>query len=255
MLGWVAAVRATESPSQLRPALIHRTWMTVSSAEWRARHPSGRLGAGGRGVAPGRCSPAARAPYMSVFFTPVDRCRAPGVQWGGCRRCTVTADDRAWFARCHRAWDLGARGRQDLQPRAVPPAGGVAPGPAGGPGRALLPGHVDLGPGHRGPPRAAGLRRRRRAARRAPPPHRVPAVGARASTGSRPSGCSTTSTPRCLGPGIPRPTWPRPRATPCATGSGCRWWRWTATTAAGWWSTGWSTRSPPPTSWPSTRPG
>ena len=31
MLGWVAAVRATESPSQLSPALIHRTWMTVSS--------------------------------------------------------------------------------------------------------------------------------------------------------------------------------------------------------------------------------
>src|SRR5947209_13813177 len=32
MLGWVAAVRATESPSQLRPALIHRTWMRTSSA-------------------------------------------------------------------------------------------------------------------------------------------------------------------------------------------------------------------------------
>ena len=31
MLGWVAAVSATESPSQLSPALIHRTWMTVSS--------------------------------------------------------------------------------------------------------------------------------------------------------------------------------------------------------------------------------
>ena len=31
MLGWVAAVRATESPSQLSPALIHKTWMTVSS--------------------------------------------------------------------------------------------------------------------------------------------------------------------------------------------------------------------------------
>ena len=32
MLGWVAAVSATESPSQLRPALIHSTWMSVSSA-------------------------------------------------------------------------------------------------------------------------------------------------------------------------------------------------------------------------------
>src|SRR6185369_12568397 len=30
MLGWVAAVNATESPSQLRPPLIHRTWMSVS---------------------------------------------------------------------------------------------------------------------------------------------------------------------------------------------------------------------------------
>src|SRR3954451_12880088 len=32
MLGWVAAVSETESPSQLRPALIHSTWMRVSSA-------------------------------------------------------------------------------------------------------------------------------------------------------------------------------------------------------------------------------
>src|ERR1700709_1388002 len=32
MLGWVAPVNATESPSQLRPALIHRTWIKVSSA-------------------------------------------------------------------------------------------------------------------------------------------------------------------------------------------------------------------------------
>ena len=31
MLGWVAAVSATESPSQLSPALIQRTWTTVSS--------------------------------------------------------------------------------------------------------------------------------------------------------------------------------------------------------------------------------
>src|SRR3954464_231398 len=31
-LGWVAAVRATESPSQLRPALIHSTWIKASSA-------------------------------------------------------------------------------------------------------------------------------------------------------------------------------------------------------------------------------
>src|SRR5258705_13653593 len=32
MLGWVAAVNATESPSQLNPALIHRTWINASSA-------------------------------------------------------------------------------------------------------------------------------------------------------------------------------------------------------------------------------
>ena len=31
MLGWVAAVSATESPSQLSPALIQRTWTTASS--------------------------------------------------------------------------------------------------------------------------------------------------------------------------------------------------------------------------------
>src|ERR1700742_4108170 len=31
-LGWVAAVNATESPSQLNPALIHRTWINASSA-------------------------------------------------------------------------------------------------------------------------------------------------------------------------------------------------------------------------------
>src|SRR5262249_33991138 len=32
MLGWVAAVSATESPSQLRPALIQRMCMTVAEA-------------------------------------------------------------------------------------------------------------------------------------------------------------------------------------------------------------------------------
>src|SRR4051794_16431364 len=32
MLGWVAPVRATESPSQLSPALIHSTWIRASSA-------------------------------------------------------------------------------------------------------------------------------------------------------------------------------------------------------------------------------
>src|SRR4030088_957553 len=32
MLGWVAAVRATESPSQESPALIHRIWIGFSSS-------------------------------------------------------------------------------------------------------------------------------------------------------------------------------------------------------------------------------
>ncbi|MDP9120947.1 MAG: hypothetical protein M3O15_06180 [Acidobacteriota bacterium] len=36
MLGWVAAVSATESPSQERPALIQRMWTTGSSAGFAA---------------------------------------------------------------------------------------------------------------------------------------------------------------------------------------------------------------------------
>ena len=39
----------------------------------------------------------------------------------------VTADDRAWFARCHRAWDLGARARQDLRSRLPEQPGGAGP--------------------------------------------------------------------------------------------------------------------------------
>ena len=31
MLGWVAAVIETESPSQLRPAVIQRTWISFTS--------------------------------------------------------------------------------------------------------------------------------------------------------------------------------------------------------------------------------
>jgi hypothetical protein len=34
---------------------------------------------------------------------------------------TVTAEDRTWFDRCHRAWDLGALGRQALVPVVPPP--------------------------------------------------------------------------------------------------------------------------------------
>ena len=42
----------------------------------------------------------------------------------------VTADDRSWFGRCRRAWDLGAVARQGLQP--------VAPAGAAGLERAML---------------------------------------------------------------------------------------------------------------------
>ena len=53
---------------------------------------------------------------MGVFCTPVDRLsERPASNGVGADVYTVTADDRAWFARCHRAWDLGARGRQDLR--------------------------------------------------------------------------------------------------------------------------------------------
>ncbi len=31
MLGWVAAVTDTESPSQLSPAVIHRTWTSLTA--------------------------------------------------------------------------------------------------------------------------------------------------------------------------------------------------------------------------------
>src|SRR3954454_10693988 len=49
MLGWVAAVSATESPSQLSPALIQRTWTVVcsaatASAVGMAHIPSGPAG-------------------------------------------------------------------------------------------------------------------------------------------------------------------------------------------------------------------
>src|SRR3954452_7741494 len=54
MLGWVAAVRATESPSQLRPALIHSTWIRTSSAA----RASSRVGA--YGISPRFPGPSAQ---------------------------------------------------------------------------------------------------------------------------------------------------------------------------------------------------
>ena len=32
----------------------------------------------------------------------------------------VTADDRSWFGRCRRAWDLGAVARRSLEPVVTP---------------------------------------------------------------------------------------------------------------------------------------
>jgi hypothetical protein len=52
---------------------------------------------------------------MSAFSTPVDRTAA----WGSNRVVpvyTVTAEDRSWFDRCRRAWDLGALARRGLEP-------------------------------------------------------------------------------------------------------------------------------------------
>ena len=154
MLGWVAAVRATESPSQLRPALIHRTWTTSSSGgasvtdtadlqEWTA--------GGVRGPLDGH--PGARMASMSGFSTHSSAGRRGptlgAVAW------VVTAEERGSFKRCRRAWDLGARTRRGLEPIAAPGRGALA---ARCPRRPLLPGHVGVGPGHRPAARASGGR-------------------------------------------------------------------------------------------------
>src|SRR5579875_585020 len=74
-LGWVAAVNATESPSQLRPALIHRTWINVSSALTAASVGIPQL-SGARGlwaVAPDTAGVDGRPAYAALIFgsTPV----------------------------------------------------------------------------------------------------------------------------------------------------------------------------------------
>ena len=46
------AVSATESPSQLSPALIHRTWTRVSSAAIASADGIGRLPVGACGLKP-----------------------------------------------------------------------------------------------------------------------------------------------------------------------------------------------------------
>src|SRR5271168_2132972 len=78
-LGWVAAVSATESPSQLRPALIHRTWINVSSALTAASVGIPQL-SGARAKAPytagvdGRPAYAALFPGSTLAELPCQRC-------------------------------------------------------------------------------------------------------------------------------------------------------------------------------------
>src|SRR5690349_20672499 len=105
MLGWVAAVSATESPSQLRPALIHKMWTTVSGASV----------VGDTAFLPVRCLRRSftlnATSEMRVFCICLDTSRPMLVL----PSFTITPGDRAWFARCRRAWDLGARARRNLE--------------------------------------------------------------------------------------------------------------------------------------------
>ncbi len=41
MLGWVAAVIETESPSQLRPAVIHTMWTSLTGGSFCVFRPYG----------------------------------------------------------------------------------------------------------------------------------------------------------------------------------------------------------------------
>src|SRR3984957_5898211 len=79
ILGWVAAVSATESPSQLSPALIHRTWIKVSSALTAASVGISQL-SGARAKVPHTagvdCRPAyaALCPGSTLAELPCQRC-------------------------------------------------------------------------------------------------------------------------------------------------------------------------------------
>lgn len=68
-LGWVAAVNATESPSQLRPAFIHRTWINVCSALTAASVGMLQLSGTGLGLLapPGRPSAHLRSAIFRVY--------------------------------------------------------------------------------------------------------------------------------------------------------------------------------------------
>src|SRR3984957_2438231 len=70
MLGCVAAVKATESPSQLKPALIQRTWIKVSSALMASgvgtRTPTFMSAALSAHSPKGRGHPAGRLNYFGI---------------------------------------------------------------------------------------------------------------------------------------------------------------------------------------------
>ena len=96
MLGWVAAVSATESPSQLSPALIQRTWTTVSSGGASVvvttRPPAGRA----RVHAARLCLSASGAHVNECVSTPLSRSGRRAVRM--CVSCAVRRrrpDERA----------------------------------------------------------------------------------------------------------------------------------------------------------------
>ena len=107
MLGWVAAVRATESPSQLRPALIQSTWIRVSSA---ASLPLGRR-VWHRCHFPGLCEPVGVGPLS--------------VRWGRLSAtCAAMSCDYAQTAGCQAAASGSADGRvrRSAASHTTPPA-------------------------------------------------------------------------------------------------------------------------------------
>src|SRR5436305_10882827 len=94
MLGWVAAVNATESPSQLNPALIQRTWINASSALTAAS-----LGMRHSFLGPGLAAPVAGiggADFYSTRpgFTPAGMScqRVLGTLGGVCQNADLGAD-------------------------------------------------------------------------------------------------------------------------------------------------------------------
>src|ERR1700724_2020568 len=111
MLGWVAAVRATESPSQLSPALIHNTWMTVSggassvadTVDLPAIAYDPDVGSE-PDVDPDPAAPIAQRVFFPPSVGPFGKGRR-GVESEAVSAYRIRASDRWWFSRCRRAWD------------------------------------------------------------------------------------------------------------------------------------------------------